>query len=283
MKKVRYFFEYILVKIWLWFVEMLPLYVASNLGARLFQIIGMKLKVTNIARNNLKKTFPDYTAKKIEEIIYGVWDNLGRVAAETSILMKMPQVQFDQHIKIKGVENLAKYKGKSVLLYSSHQANWEFIAKALVPYNIKIGGVFRKANNRLVNKLIDDIRHLVDIHMIPKGRAGAKELLNAIKNNEQIVMLVDQKMNDGIKIPFLGRDAMTAPAIANLALKYDCPIIPLQSIRIKNSNFELIIHPELEIKNKSIHEIMLNINEQIGQWVKERPEQWFWLHRRWID
>lgn len=283
MKKVRYFFEYILVKIWLWFVEMLPLEVASNLGAKLFQIIGMKLKVTRIARNNLKKTFPDYTAKKIEEIIYGVWDNFGRVAAETSILMKMPQVQFDKYIKIKGVENLAKYKDKPVLLCASHQANWEFIAKALVPYNIKVGGVFRKANNHLVNKIIDDIRHLVDVNMIPKGRAGAKELLNAIKNNEQIVMLVDQKMNDGIKIPFLGRDAMTAPAIANLALKYNCPIIPLQAIRIKNSNFELIIHPELEIENKSTHEIMLNINEQIGNWVKERPEQWFWLHRRWID
>jgi len=283
MKKLRYFLEYIFVKTWLFIVESLPLEIASNMGSKVFQVIGKKLKATRTARTNLKKTFPNLNDKGIEDIIDGVWDNFGRVVAETSTIMKMPQDEFNKHVQIKGVENLLKFKGKPALIYTAHQANWEFVAKALIPHDLKVGGVFRKANNRLVDKIINDIRHLVDVHMIPKGRAGAKELIFAIKNNEQIVMLVDQKMNDGIKVPFLGRDAMTAPAIATLSLKYDCPIIPLQAIRTGNSNFELIIHPHLDKANKTVEDIMIEINNHIGEWVKERPEQWFWLHRRWMD
>ncbi len=169
------------------------------------------------------------------------------------------------------------------MIYTFHLANLEFIVKALIPYGLKFVAIFRRANNRLVNKLIDDIRHNIDIHMIPKGKVGAKQLVAAIQNNKQIVMLVDQKMNDGIKVSFLGRDAMTAPAIATLALRYDCPIIPIQVIRLNGSNFEMVIHPNLDIKQKSVEEIMANINNQIGEWIKARPGQWFWLHKRWMD
>jgi KDO2-lipid IV(A) lauroyltransferase len=283
MKKIRYFLEYILVRSWLWLMDCLPLKISTNMAARFFQIVGMRLKVSKIAKSNLQKSFPDLSKQEIEKIILQVWDNFGRTAAETSPIMKLPQHKFNSHIKITGLENLLKFKGKAALIYTAHLANWEFIAKALLPYDLKFGAIFRRANNRLVDKLIDDIRHNIDIHMIPKGKAGAKELLKALKNNEQIVMLVDQKMNDGIKIPFLGRDAMTAPAIATLAIRYDCPIIPIQVIRLRDSNFEMIIHPNLEKEKKTVEEIMLEINNQIGQWVKARPGQWFWLHRRWMD
>ena len=283
MKKIRYFLEYILVKSWLFFVSKLKLEVATSMASRLFQFIGMKLKVTKVARSNLKKTFPDLSEEEVNKIILGVWDNFGRSAAETSVIMEMPLEKFKRHIKVTGIENLLPYKGKAALIFTAHLANWEFIAKALIPWGLKFCAVFRRANNRWVDKIIDDIRHNIEIKMIAKGKSGAKQLISAIKNNEQIVMLVDQKMNDGIKVPFLGRDAMTAPAIATLALKYDCPIIPMQVIRHKDSYFELIIHPNLEHQDKTVEEVMIEINDQIGEWVKARPEQWFWLHKRWMD
>ncbi len=110
MKKIRYFLEYILVKFWLWLVDQLPLKISTNIASRLFQTIGMKLKVTKTARSNLKKVFPDLKEKEIERIILEVWDNFGRAAAETSVIMKMEQSQFNSHIKITGVENLLKFK-----------------------------------------------------------------------------------------------------------------------------------------------------------------------------
>jgi Kdo2-lipid IVA lauroyltransferase/acyltransferase len=115
---------------------------------------------------------------------------------------------------------------------------------------------------------------------------GAVKIARAIKNNEAIAMLVDQKMNDGIPVPFFGLTAMTAPAIAELALRYDAPIIPARVIRIKGANFETIIYPPLVYtktgdKGKDVYNIMLTINQMLESWIREHPEQWFWVHKRW--
>ena len=81
--------------------------------------------------------------------------------------------------------------------------------------------------------------------MFQKGTRGAVKMAHAIKRGESLAMLVDQKMNDGIPVPFFGRDAMTAPAVAQLALRYDMPIIPARVVRTKGAHFEGTIFPPL--------------------------------------
>lgn len=99
-------------------------------------------------------------------------------------------------------------------------------------------------------------------------------------------MLVDQKMTDGIAVPFFGRDAMTAPALAQFALKYDAPIIPVRSERLEGARFRITFYPELKTpktgdRHADILAIMTNVNASMESWIRERPEQWLWLHRRW--
>lgn len=282
MKSFRYFIEYLLVKFWLLLISLLGIKLAKKLAIKIFTFIGIKFKASNTAAKNLSMVFPKLSSEKINQIVLGVWKNLALVASETPFLMNMPQKEFDKYIKIKGLENLEKFRGKRALIATAHLANWEIIGKILYSHNFKLCGVYRAANNKLVDKIIYDMRNKIEVTMIPKGKSGAKQIISALQKDQQVVMLVDQKMNDGIKVPFLGHDAMTAPAIATLALKYDCPIIPIQIIRKKDSNFEAIIHSEIEHKNKTSETIMNEINQEIGQWVKQNPEQWFWLHRRWI-
>ena len=99
-------------------------------------------------------------------------------------------------------------------------------------------------------------------------------------------MLVDQKMNDGIAVPFFGRDAMTAPAIAELSMRYKCPIIPVRVERTKGAYFKVTVYPPLNNdthtdKNTDSKIIMTKINELLESWIEERPEQWLWIHKRW--
>ena len=101
-------------------------------------------------------------------------------------------------------------------------------------------------------------------------------------------MLVDQKMNDGISVPFLGRQAMTAPALAELALKYGCPIVPARVERLNGAHFRLTFYPPMEIPNSGDKQtdtlsIMTVVNQQLGNWIMERPEQWVWVHNRWPE
>jgi Kdo2-lipid IVA lauroyltransferase/acyltransferase len=279
-KHIQYYLEYFLVKFWLIITKLLGLEISTLLTSKLFRTIGAYLKPTRIARHNLKMVLPDLNP---EEIIPQVWDNLGRMAAETSILVDMETSKFNHYVKVTGSDNLKNLIGKKALFFTAHLANWEIIGKALLPYDIQFHAVYRAANNKLFDDTLNDIRKKSKATLIPKGKTGAKKIIKALQNDKHVVMLLDQKMNDGVKLDFMGHEAMTAPAIASLALKYDCPIIPMQSIRKNGSFFEIIIHPEIHHKNRSIEEIMTQINNQIGGWVKANPGQWLWLHRRWID
>ena len=119
-----------------------------------------------------------------------------------------------------------------------------------------------------------------------RGAAVGKDLIKAIKAKYAISMLVDQKMNDGIKVPFFGRPAMTAHAIARLALQFGYPIVPCQIVRTKGSYFRVIIHPPIDIQKTNntdtdCYNIMLKINRILEGWIKENPSQWLWFHNRW--
>ena len=99
---------------------------------------------------------------------------------------------------------------------------------------------------------------------------------------------MDQKLNSGIPVPFFGRDAMTAPAVATFALRYDCPVWPVRVERLAGASFRVTVHPKLAMpeqgtREERIHAITVAINRTLEDWIRERPEQWLWLHRRWPD
>ncbi len=101
-------------------------------------------------------------------------------------------------------------------------------------------------------------------------------------------MLIDQKMNDGIPIPFFGHDAMTAPAVAQLALKFRCPVLPTRAERLGGARFRLTVLQPIKLpdtgnREADIRTLMTQINNMLESWIIERPEQWLWLHRRWPD
>ncbi len=127
-----------------------------------------------------------------------------------------------------------------------------------------------------------------DGELIAKGPQGARRLLSLLKDGGHLGILVDQKMNDGIAAPFFGRDAMTAPALAQFALKFQCPVVPVQAVRMDGAHFRVIHHPPLEITptgdtRADAAAIMERVNEMLESWIREHPEQWLWVHNRWPD
>jgi KDO2-lipid IV(A) lauroyltransferase len=240
------------------------------------------MRANKTAKKNLNMVFPEITKLERRKILKKMWNNLGRTAAE---LAHLQDVEIVNRIKIIGVENLP-IQGKPAFMFSGHLANWELLACVAGAHNRPITAVYREANNKLVDKIIAQIRSTRCINLIPKGRQGAVKIVRAIKNNEAIAMLVDQKMNDGISVPFFGHKAMTAPAIAELALRYDALIIPARVIRGEGANFEAIVYPPLNYTKtgdmvRDVENVMLAINQMLECWIKEYPEQWFWVHQRW--
>ena len=263
----------------------MPINLSSRILGKVGSFIGPKLDISKEAMQNIKIAMPEKNKKERKKIVKGMWENLGRVIGEYPHLQKLVIKEKNNKIIIKGKKNLFLTKKKKIpaIFFSAHIANWEIAPMTAIINNIPVLTIFRKPNNPFVNLLIKFSRP--NIPFAPKGTEGAKQLIRSLRKGMSIGLIVDQKMNDGIKVPFFKKPAMTAPALAQLARKVKTLIIPVQIERIKKTNFIITFHNPLKIKRngkqKTIIEIMTEVNLMLEKWIRKNPEQWFWLHKRW--
>jgi Kdo2-lipid IVA lauroyltransferase/acyltransferase len=124
------------------------------------------------------------------------------------------------------------------------------------------------------------------VPMFPKGARGARGALAHLARGGYLGMLVDQKMNDGIPVEFFGRTAMTAPALAAMALRFRCPVIPGRIRRLGPARLRLEVEPSLTLpdsgdRQQDIATLMRTVNATLERWITDEPGAWLWLHRRW--
>ena len=269
--------------------RLLPVDAASAIGGWIGRTIGYRLPVTRRARRNLRRVFPDWADDRIEQTLRLMWDNLGRVAGEYPHLDKFGYGP-NERVEIEGAEHLLSLRddGKPGIFFSAHFGNWELAGLCAARNRLPITLIYRAANNPLVNWVFERGRSVAGIEVIAKGSSGARQALVKLKQGGHLGMLVDQKMNDGIPVPFFGRDAMTAPALAAFALKFRCPVVPAHVIREKGARFRIVFQPPLEISDSGdqhadMLSTMTEVNRLIEDWVSQHPHQWMWLHKRWPE
>ena len=286
MKRLRQRLEYFAARaIWGLF-GLLPVDAASALGGWLARMVGPMLRAQGIARRNLARAFPDKGKAEIDAILRGMWDNIGRVAGEFPHLEQIST----QRVELIGQEyiDLLRDDGKAGIFISGHVGNWELNGAVAVARGLPLNLVYRAANNPWVENLYRKHRKGAAVALIQKGSEGARQALLVLKKGGHLGMLVDQKMNDGVPIPFFGRDAMTAPAMAQFATKFKCPLVPARVERLKGANFRVTVYPPMDFPHTGDpHDdnrlLLIRINAQLEEWVRERPDQWLWVHRRWPE
>jgi KDO2-lipid IV(A) lauroyltransferase len=268
---------------------LLPLDRASALGGALARRIGPALAISGRARRNLRRAFPDLPEIEIERIVTGMWNNLGCVAAEYPHLREIRVFEPGGRVETHGFEHMdrAVAAGRRMIIFSGHIANWEIGLLAAVQYGISVAQIYRAANNPLVDRMITRFRGDAG-ELIPKGAVAARRAIAMLRHGGHLTMLADQKMNDGIPVAFFGRPAMTSSALAALALRFECDVLPARVERLAGAHFRLTVFPPLPLPRSGDHHadvaaLMAQVNETLEAWIRARPEQWFWLHRRWPD
>lgn len=266
----------------------LPMSASSFIGGWLGEKIIPLLKFYKVAKRNLDKIMPELSSAEQQTLLRGMCNNLGRIFAEMPHIASLEGKKFQKHVEIVDARHIDQLRDDNQpgIFISAHLGNWEVGPKASYERGLELGLVYRHANNPFVDRLILFSRRKSMCTNLPKGSTGARDLVRFLKEKGHIAMLMDQKMNDGISVPFFGHNAMTAPALVQLATKYDCPIVPCQVVRTKGTNFKVIIHPPLKIeetgdKNKDTLQFMTKVNSLMEGWIREHPEQWFWIHNRW--
>ncbi len=288
MKKIRYFFEAIGLYALFIFFKILPAKTASNIGGWIGRNIGCRLPASRKAQRHLSLAMPELSTEQQNHIIKGMWDNLGRVIAEYPHLEKISK----NYTQIEDLGDINTHiKGNYPIIFiGGHLANWEVNGAAtLTQLNHPITLTFRAPNNPWTAKLLDKARTLNGrINALPKSRESGRKIMQVMKNNGSLGILIDQKYNEGVKSTFFGMEAMTNPIFVQLCQKYKCPIIPVQNERINGCNFKLTSYPEIKLfdENDNKREILDIVNEAnalLETWIRKHPEQWLWLHHRWIS
>jgi KDO2-lipid IV(A) lauroyltransferase len=213
-----------------------------------------------------------------------MWDNLGRVAAEyphlAFIVRNRLQVRGEEHI-----DAALSKPAKGAVFYSIHMGNWELppIYLHLVK-GADVHSMYRAPNNPYVDKMIHKLRTLGGaIPAWNKSRAGGQGALKAVRGGGAIAILIDQKYNEGVNVPFFGMEAMTNPFFVKMAQKFDAPLIPATLKRTGGAHFELTVYPAMTLEGLSEETIIAQAHALIEEAIKQTPAQWIWLHRRWKD
>jgi KDO2-lipid IV(A) lauroyltransferase len=268
---------------------LLPLDWASAIGGALARTIGPRLGISKRARLNIRRALPELADHEIAKTIAQMWDNLGRVAAEYPHLRQIRVFEPGGRVETHGFEHMdrAVAAGRRMIIFSGHIANWEIGMLAAVQYGVEVAQIYRAANNPLIDRMITRFRSIGG-ELIPKGTVAARRAIAVLRRGAHVTMLADQKMNDGIPVPFFGRPAMTASALAALALRFDCDVLPARVERLGGARFRLTVFPPLPLPRSGDHHadvatLMTRVNQTLEGWIRDRPQEWFWVHRRWPD
>ena len=290
MKIIKYFFEFISIISLFCIFKIIGLKNASSLGSILGKIVGPFFRSKNITKQNIRTGLGNLDKKNEKEIINNMWSNIGRTFAEYVFLkdFKFNKTNFD-HMKINGTTYLDEIKrsNKPVIFYSGHFANFELMAMELDKFGIKTAAIYRPLNNFFLNPLMEYLRmKYICPTQIQKGRIGMRKIISRIKDGYSIALMMDQRVSEGQKVPFFNKPAFTTTIPAQLALKYNCKLVPISLERKEGPNFEMTVHSPYNIEKTGNNEedtknITLKINQIIEKMIIKNPTQWLWSHNRW--
>lgn len=267
--------------------RLLPPAAASDLGGALGRALGRRAGVTRRARRNLALALPELTGRERERAVRAMWDNLGRVAAEYPHLGRICAPAAGR-VEVAGLEHLEPCRrGAPAVLAGGHLANWEVLAVTGDLLGLDLTGIVRAPNNPLVHRLLQRLRGAGGGLRAPKGTEGARAVLATLKRGGVVAMLVDQRMSDGAPVAFFGHEAMTATAAAELALRFACPLHPVRVERTGPARFRITVEAALEHpagpRHAAAAALMAAMNRRLEAWIRERPGEWLWIHRRWPE
>ncbi len=282
MKHLRYAIEALFLGGLFILFRIMPLDASSATAGWLGRQIGPRLASSRKARRHIAAALPDKTDEEIKAIIRGMWDNLARVVGEYPHIKKIAS----ERVTIIGQKNIEQTLagGKGGVFFSAHYGNWEIPPALLnLRFDAPVYLMYRAPNNPSVDKMIHYWRTLAGkMEAYPKSRAGGQQAMKAQRNGGCAAILFDQKYKEGVEASFFGMRAMTNPFYIKLAKKFEAPLVPAFIRRIDGANFELTVHAPLDL-SQSEDQLLAASHALLEEEIKQAPEQWLWLHRRWAD
>ena len=245
-------------------------------SALIAPIAGMKRRI----RENLSFVFPDLDKTEVKRLCHMVPRNLGYTVAELYSAKDLLSLMRGHGVEGEGYEAViaAKSTGRPVFIVTGHIGNYDAVRAFLITEGFRIGGIYRPMDNELFNRHYVEAISRIGEPLFARGRAGMAEMIRFLKSGGMVGVVLDQAARDGVRLRFLGKEALTSTAICDMALRYDALVVPAYGIR-EGKDFRLIF--ESPVMHGPPREMTQALNNSLERHVRENMEQWLWTHRRW--
>jgi len=261
--------------------RLLPISLASALMGGLFSLIGPLTPWQARARRNLTLAMPELSAAEQRRVLSGMWRNFGRVIGE---FPHVHQMVCRGRISFEGQHHLRGLDGGAILI-GAHIGNWELGPYAALECGHKVAAIYRPLNNQLLAGLLERRQANYGGDIFRKGREAALGMVSALRKGQVMCLLVDQQLREGMAVPFFGHPAQTSISHVKLAIRKQVPLMYMRTERLGGSHFRVTISPPITLPDADDDATVLavagEINREIESWIRAKPDQWFWPHRRW--
>ncbi len=280
-------FNYFFQALFIYFFFIIGKIIGLNLSRKLFSFIFLKFapffKSRKVLEFNLKNLNKDISLELKTKIINSMWKNYGMTFIEYIYLDYFKKN--NSHTIIEGEKNLndVLFNEKPVIFVSGHFANFELMSMEITKKEIKLATIYRPLNNIFLNPFMEYLRKkYICKNQIKKGIKGVKNSIEYIKKGYSIALMIDQRVSEGEKVNFFDKPALTTTLPAQLAIKFNLPIVPVSIKRSEDNKFIIKFHDKInssEFKDKL--QITNRLNHILENMIIDNPYQWIWTHDRW--
>ena len=285
IKKINYFIQFILIFFLFLIFKIFGLKLSRIIASNIFLLLGPLFRSKHIIIKNLSLISDDQLKKSRNEIIKNMWKNYGKILCEYVFMKQFRLSKLNSPIEIEGQTILETIKKNNdpVVFISGHFDNFELMAMHIEKSGVDLAAIYRPLNNFFLNPLMERIRKkYICKKQVKKGVSGTKEILKNFKNGSSIALMIDQRVSQGEKCSFFGKDALTTTIPAQFVKKFNCKIVPIYISRQNDDSFKLKIFDPINFaKEETILSITKKLNEILEKMILKNPHQWIWTHNRW--
>jgi KDO2-lipid IV(A) lauroyltransferase len=242
-----------------------------------------------IARENLRLAFGDALPREeAARIAAACWRHFGRITFDSLAFPRLSASSAGTVALYEGLEHIrgAYERGKGVLLFSAHYGSWEIVALLQGFLGMPLSLVTRPLDNPELERMLAELRGGSGNGIIHKRRA-VREMIKTLHDGGGVAIVVDQDARgDGVFVPFFGLPASTTPTLALLALRTGAAVVPVVSTLEEDGTYRIVYEPQVPVeptgdRDADVVRLTAACTARIEAWVRARPEQWLWMHRRW--
>lgn len=280
MRDVVHRLQALALRLFLRLIALLPLPARRAVVGRLTEVIVRRSPLRARGLANLRLIWPDRDEADLRKIMRGSGRNIGRTLTNIWFPDNFAREVAGIVPEGPGLDALrrAKAEGRGAVIVSGHFGQWEAIRHVLKREGLETGAIYRANNNPHYDPIFRKGIEGGGLPIIPRGTAGSRVLLRHMRAGGFVALLPDQYVWEGTWLAFMGHPALTSLAAAELALRYDAPLLPAFA-PMEDGRLRVVF--EAPIAPSDPETMMRGVNARLSSWVTRHPSQWHWLHRRW--